>query len=166
MVRLVLSGVLLVCCSNAFAQQIIFSTKNGPIGRIAQRITGDFYTHTAIVLPDAQGRQWVYEQDWPRAKKVPLSKYGKRRTINDVYSLPLSGSQVAAMRSHAESRLGEPYRLRAYFRPGARSNGTWCSNYVGQVLNAGGYNISRQGMHEPENLRQQISPQFQYRYYR
>jgi len=161
MLKYILLLTIWLLPSIASGQYIILSTKQGPIGRIAQRITGDYYTHSALVLDGV-----VYEQDWPRARKTSLSTYGKRRTVNDVYYLPMTRQQIDLAKRAAESRLGEPYRLRAYFRPGARSNGTWCSNFTGQVLNSAGYNLTPAQMHEPENLRRQLNPQFQYRYYR
>jgi hypothetical protein len=144
----------------SYSQQLIFSTKNGPIGRIAQRMTGDYYTHSAIVL-----NGYVYEQDWPRAKRTSLSEYGKRRTINDVYNISLSQGQVSAMQRYAETRMGERYRLKNYLFPRSRkTNGTWCSPFVGQVLNSGGYQLHSSQMHEPENLRQSLPLTFSHRY--
>lgn len=155
--------LLLLCLfvgNLSYGQQIILSTKNGPVGRIAQRMTGDYYTHSAIVL-----NGYVYEQDWPRAKRTPLSEYGKRRTINDIYNLPQGN--VAAMQRYAESRMGERYRLRNYLFPRSRkTNGTWCSPFVGQVLNKGGYNLSPSQMYEPENLRQSLPLNFSHRFAR
>ena len=159
--RYILFVLTCLFCSVCSGQYIILSTKQGPVGRVARNITGDFYTHSVIVLDG-----WVYEQDWPRSRKTPLAFYGKKRTINDIYLLPLTRQQVHLMKQYAESRLGEPYRLRGYFRPGARTNGTWCSNFVGQILNTGGYQLTPSQMREPENLRQQLNPQFRYRYRR
>ena len=152
--------LLSLLCSTCYSQQIILSTKNGPIGRIAQRMTGDYYTHSAIVL-----NGYVYEQDWPRAKRTPLGEYGKRRTINDVYNIPLSQEQTRVMQRYAESRMGERYRLKNYLFPRSRkTNGTWCSPFVGQVLNSGGYRLQPSQMYEPENLRQSLPLNFSHRY--
>ncbi|MEM1224592.1 MAG: hypothetical protein AAGJ40_02785 [Planctomycetota bacterium] len=140
---------------------VILSSKKGLIGRIAQRVTGgDQYTHAAIVLDG-----YVYESDWPRAKRTPVNQYGKWRSTNDFYvpSQPLSRGQVSAMRSKAQSMLGTRYDLRNYFRPGsARNAGTWCSPYVGKVLGAGGVTLSSHQMHEPQNLKQAIGHRYRF----
>lgn len=155
--------VLIFCfVQDAYSQQIVLSNKRGIVGRVAQRITGDYYTHSAIVL-----NGYVYESDWPRVKKTPVWAYGKRGSTNDYYNLNLSQQQINQMQAYAESRIGEPYRLRNYFRPGSRPTyGTWCSPFVGQVLNSGGYNLSRQQMFEPQNLYNTLRPRFSRRQYR
>jgi hypothetical protein len=137
---------------------IIMSSKKGLVGRIAKRLTGgDQYTHSAIVFDG-----YAYESDWPRAKRTPVGSYGKRGTTND-YFIPTGPVSVDAMRAKANSMLGQPYRLRNYFRPGSpKVHGTWCSPYVGQVLNAGGYQLSPQQYHEPQSLLQAVSPNFRY----
>ncbi|MEW3709422.1 hypothetical protein QOZ51_30145, partial [Pseudomonas aeruginosa] len=87
---------------------------------------GDHYTHVGIVIDG-----YVYESDWPRAKKTPVSQYGKRGSTNDYYA-PARSLDVDAMRKKAESMLGTRYSLRSYFRPDRKSNGTWCSPFSGQ----------------------------------
>lgn len=135
---------------------------NTVVGRVAKRITGgDKYTHVGIVL-----NGYVYEADWPRVKKTPVSGYkSNRRRVNvDVYapSRPFSQAEVQAMVNHAEGKLGQKYGLRSYFRPGAKANGTWCSPYVKDVLNASGrYNLSNGDGHEPQNLLGAINSDYQ-----
>ena len=131
---------------------IVMSYKNGLVGRIARRITGgDKFTHVGVVI-DGQ----VIDSDFPRVHSTPVSRYGKRRTVNYYYvpTVPYNSLEVSRMRSHATSRIGEPYRLRNYFFPNSSpTNGTWCSPFAGQVLNASGrYNLSRSQYHEPQNL--------------
>ena len=140
---------------------LIFQSKKGLIGNIAKRMTkGDRYTHVAIVIDNQ-----VWESDWPRAKRSPISNYGKRRSTNDYYIPinPLSSSSISAMRKKAQSLIGKPYRLRNYLRPNSpRTQGTWCSPFVGQILNAGGYSLSSQEYHEPQNLLHTIQPNYQF----
>jgi len=138
---------------------LVFSNKKSLVGRVARRITGgDQYTHVGIVLDG-----YVYESDWPKAKRTPVSQYGKRRTTNDYY-VPLVPVDTTAMRAKADSMVGQPYRLRNYFRPGSRQvNGTWCSPFVGQVLNAGGYSLSASQYHEPQNILNATGESFHFR---
>ena len=50
---------------------LVFSSKKGLIGRVAKRITGgDQYTHVGIIIDG-----YIYEQDFPKSKKTPLSYY-------------------------------------------------------------------------------------------
>lgn len=130
---------------------LVFSSKRGIVGRVAKRITGgDQYTHVGIIFGN-----YVYESDWPRAKRTPVSSYGKRGSTNDYYvpASPIGPQQLNAMRAKAQSMLGQPYRLRGYFRPSTRpTDGTWCSPFVGYVLNAGGSSLSASDRHEPQTL--------------
>ena len=130
---------------------IILSSKKGLIGRVAKRITGgDQYTHSQIILG---GR--VYESDWPRAKVGPIGHY-KRGTTNDYYVpvVPFTTQEVAQMKTKAQSMVGKRYDLRNYRNPSSRrTDGTWCSPFVGQVLNASGrFNLSFNDYYEPQNL--------------
>jgi hypothetical protein len=132
---------------------LVFSSKKGLIGRVAKRITGgDQYTHVGIIIDG-----YIYEQDFPKSKKTPLSYYRyKPRSTNDFYvpATPFSQDEVAKMKMYAESHLGQSYQLRNYFRPGSRkTSGNWCSPWTGKVLNSSGkFNISYSGYFEPQNL--------------
>jgi hypothetical protein len=152
--------LFILLSNNCYSQQLVLSNKQGLVGRTAQRITGDYYTHSAIEL-----NGWVYESDWPRVKKTPVWAYGKPRTTNDYYQLNLSQNEINRMQAYAESRLGEPYRLRNYFFPRSRrTNGTWCSPFVGQVLNqSNSYRINNYQSFEPQNLFNTIRPTFNHR---
>jgi len=135
---------------------VVFSYKNGLVGRIAKRITGgDQYTHVGVVINNK-----VYESDWPRTKATPVNQYGKRRTTNDYYVplTPYSGQEVQNMRAYADSQIGTPYRLRNYFHPNTKkTNGTWCSPFVGRILNRSGrFNLSEQNYHEPQNIKNNL----------
>ena len=139
---------------------IVLSNKRGLVGMIARRITGgDQYTHSGIVLNNR-----VYESDFPRVRSTPVSRYGKRRTTNDYFvpAVPYTPHQVHAMRDVAQSRLGQPYRLRSYFNPSVVTpSGTWCSPYVGQVLNASGrFGLSSYDMHEPQNILNRVGDSY------
>ena len=142
--------------NSVFAQYpdgtLIFSSKNGPVGRIAKRITGgDQYTHIAIVIDNI-----VYESDWPRAKATHVSRYGKPRTTNDYYipNNAYSTKEVKAMLNNAKANLGKPYRLKNYIYPNSRpTNGTWCSPYTSNVLESSGrYMFTQHDRYEPQNL--------------
>lgn len=140
---------------------LVFSSKRGPIGRIAQRITGgDQYTHVGVVIDG-----YVYESDWPRSKRTPVAQYGKARTTNDYYTpaQPLSPQTIDAMRAQANATLGQPYRLRGYFNPArTHADGTWCSPYAGRVLQAGGVQLSTSDYHEPQNLLGRVRDQYRF----
>lgn len=162
--RLLLLALLLLLGSTAVGHwpdgTLVFSSKKGIVGNVAKRLTGgDQYTHVAIVF-DGQ----IYESDFPRAKRTPVVRWGKRGSTNDFYvpRVPLDEREVAAMKSKATGMLGTPYRLRAYFRPGARSSGTWCSPYVGRVLSAGGRHLTARDYHEPQTLLSRIGHGYQF----
>ena len=159
--RVLLLFILLCLASTASAQYpdgtLVFSSKQGLVGNVAKRITGgDQYTHVGIVIDGL-----VYESDWPRARAIPVSSYGKPRTTNDFYvpEIPYSDQEVAQMRSEARANLGKPYRLRNYFRPGTKqTDGTWCSPYSADVVRASGrFQISSYDGYEPQNLLRKVS---------
>lgn len=171
----VLSLLLLFCASEAYSQHrgpgcgsgwrpkakvstglpngtLIFYESETIIGKAAKVITeGDRFTHVAIVIDGL-----IYEADFPRVKKSSRVGYGKPKSTMYFYAprKPFTGDSLSRMRAHAERRLGEPYRLYNYFQPHApRVYGTWCSRYVGDVLNASGrYKISKWVSHEPQDL--------------
>lgn len=160
--------LFLLLSSTCQAQQLVMSSKDGLVGDVAKNIVErrsgyrPQYTHSAIEL-----NGWVYEMDYPVAKKTPVQYYGKPRTTNDYYQLNLSQDQINRMQAYAESRLGEPYRLRNYFHPNSRKiYGTWCSPFVGEVLNSGGYNLTRDQVGEPQKLYNTLKPRFLRRTYR
>jgi len=157
--------IAFLCAQESQAQYpdgtVILSSKKGLVGRIARRITGgDQYTHSAIVL---NGK--VYESDWPRAKIGRIGAH-KRRTTNDYYIpvVPYTPYESAAMIQKANSMVGQPYQLRNYWRPGSRpTEGTWCSPFVGRVLNASGrHNLTFHDYYEPQNVLQAVGSQYQY----
>lgn len=130
---------------------LALSNSRGLVGRIARNITGQHYTHVGVVIDN-----YVYEQDWPRAKKTHVSKYGKRLWTTDYYipTQPYTTQQVNAMRATAVSRLGEPYRLKGFWdKSSAGTTGQWCSPYAAHVLNASGrYSLNSHDAHTPGNL--------------
>lgn len=150
--------VLLMMQGTAIAQDIVFSSKASLVGRIANRITGgDQYTHVGIVIDG-----YVYEADWPRVRKVPVVRYGKRFTTNDYYSLGLTPAEKAIIKRAMERRLGEPYRLKNYFYPQLRkTRGTWCSPFAGTSLNqVGRFQLSPSQYYEPQDLFNATQPEF------
>lgn len=135
---------------------VMSSKPNTLVGNVAKRLTGgDQYTHAAIVLDNQ-----VYELDWPRARRTPATTYGRPKAIYHYYSpvVPYAPSQVAAMRSSLNSRLGQRYQLRNYLRPGSRAtSGSWCSPFVAETLNASGrYRINASVGREPQSLLQSV----------
>jgi hypothetical protein len=160
MTRCFVFMVLLLGCGLSQAQEsgtIVLSSKTGLVGRIAKRISGgDHYTHVGIVIDG-----YVYESDWPRAKKTPVSQYGKRGSTNDYYA-PTKSLDVDTMRQKAESMLGTRYSLRSYFHPDRKSNGTWCSPFSGEVLNAGGCNLTPAQYHEPQNIYETLRSEYNF----
>ena len=157
--------LLCLICSESFAQYpdgtLILSSKKGLIGRVAKRMTcGDQYTHIAIIID-----QHVYEQDFPRSKATPLRFYKyKRRSTNDFYIpiTPFTHEQTVRMKRYADAHLGEPYQLRNYLNPRSRkTRGTWCSTWVGRVLNSSGrFDVSRTQSFEPQNLLDTVRPYY------
>lgn len=140
---------------------IVMSNKpNTLVGRIAKRIAGgDHYTHIGVVIDG-----YVYESDWPRAKRTPVGQYGNRRTVNDYY-VPTVPLNVEAMRAKANSMVGQRYQLRNYLNPNSpKTQGTWCSPFAGQILNAGGYNLTPSQYYEPQNIINAVRSQYQFRH--
>ena len=131
---------------------LVFSGSNGFIGRQAERVTGDLYTHVGIVL---DGK--IYEAVPPAVTRSNWPPKVSSVAFADVY-YPVkqySGAQAQVMTAYAGSQLGVPYRLYNYFHPnGPRINGTWCSRFAGDVLvTSGRYVLTEQQKSEPENLR-------------
>lgn len=156
MFRLSLCLAAALCCGQAVGQTypdgtLALSSSRGLIGRIAQRITGQHYTHVGVVIDG-----YVYDQDWPRAHRTPVSRYVKRGWTTDYYvpARPYSAGEVAAMRTAAQSRLGEPYRLRGFWdRSSPGTSGQWCSPYAAHVLNASGrHRLGSHAAWSPGNL--------------
>lgn len=160
MIRLAIILALAIA-STASAQlpdgTLVFSSKpNTVIGNVAKRMAARAqgykatHTHVGIVLG---GR--VYHSDYPRVATYALGvqKLGEVTS----YHLPsrqYTPSQVAAMTHYAQSQIGRPYRLRGFIR---RDGGEgWCSTFVGQVLNRGGHNITKQQRFTPDNLQRAI----------
>jgi hypothetical protein len=165
-VRFLILAALLVFAGNASAQSypdgtLALSSSRGLIGRIAQRITGQRYTHVGVVIGG-----YVYDHDFPRAHRTPVARYVKRGWTTDYYTpaTPYTPGQVAAMRSAAHARLGERYELRHFWNHTATgTSGQWCSPYAGHVLNASGrYHLSAQQVHTPGNLHTAVGPGYRF----
>lgn len=154
--------LLLACvCVPAFAQYpdgtLVYSSKpNTIIGNVAKRWAARAqgyratHTHVGIVLG---GR--VYHADYPRVEAKPIGsrKHGEAVT----YQLPsrnYTAQQVQSMRSYAQSQIGQPYRLRGFIRRDGSEG--WCSTFVGQVLDRGGHNITKQQRFTPDNLQRAV----------
>ena len=150
----VLLATLVFSTSHCYAEPdgtVLMMYCDCTVGRIAQRITHDRYTHAAIVL-----KGFVYEADYPVVKRTPLRKYQRPRA--HIYAFvprhSFTTAEVSGMVQYAESHLGQRYGLRSYFHPNAPSHGrTWCSLYVEEVLNhSGRYHLTRAQGFEPQNL--------------
>lgn len=166
MYKLILFISLIASTNTVYAQYpdgtLVLSSKKGLVGRIAKRVTGgDQYTHIGIIIDNK-----LYESDWPRAKVGPITH--KLRTTNDYYypNTPYTAIEIDAMRNKAKSLVGRPYNLRNYRIPGSKKTyGTWCSPFVGQVLNASGrYNLSSHDYYEPQNVINNITNDYNLRY--
>lgn len=156
--------IFIFLVSHAYAQYppstIGFANKpNTIVGTIASRLTGNERRTHAVYI---DGRT-VFESDWPRAKATDIGHAFKRGTFTDIY-VPINPNyDTASMRRQAVSMIGQPYRLRNFLHPRSRPvNGSWCSPFVGRVLNAGGYNLSPQQYHTPERLLNAVRHNYRY----
>lgn len=159
---------LIILCVPCNAQQsypdgtVVYSNSISRIGRIANRLTGDHYTHIGIVLDNK-----VYEADWPRICKGPVEEAGKAKSTNDYFvpKKPFTKEEIAKMKKYAEEQIGKPYQLRNYFWPRTRpTKGTWCSVYAGMVLNASGrYDMDKKTIFEPQRIFEKIKNDFEFR---
>jgi hypothetical protein len=132
---------------------IVFSSKPGTvIGNVAKRLASNAqgfrasYTHVGIVFGNR-----VYHSDFPRVHSFPLGHHKRGEAVT--YQLPTSSytpQQIAAMKAYAQSQIGQPYRLRGFLRRDGSEG--WCSTFVGQVLNRGGHQITKQQRFTPDNL--------------
>jgi len=159
MIRLTL--ILSLLATTASAQlpdgTLVFSSKPGTvIGNVAQQMATQaqgysaHHTHVGIILG---GR--VYHSDYPRVHSYAVGHSKPGELVS--YQLPTRNytpQQIAAMRSYAQSQLGQPYRLRGFLRRDGSEG--WCSTFVGQVLNRGGHSISATERFTPDNLRRAI----------
>ncbi len=121
------------------------------VGRVAQRITHDRYTHAAIVL-----RGEVYEATVPRVKKRVFVGYHHPKAHVFAYlpSRPFSAEEIDRMIQYAELHIGQPYGLKNYFWQNSEPDGrTWCCEFVRDVLNSSGrYHLSYGQGFEPQTL--------------
>jgi hypothetical protein len=132
---------------------LVFSSKpNTVIGNVAKRMASRAqgfsarHTHVGIVFG---GR--VYHSDFPRVHSFPVGHHKRGESVT--YQLPTRNytpQQIAAMRSYAQSQVGQPYRLRGFLRRDGSEG--WCSTFVGQVLNRGGHSINKRDRFTPDNL--------------
>lgn len=137
---------------------LVFSSKPGTvIGNVAKRMAARAQgfpakaTHVGIVLG---GR--VYHCDFPRVTSFPVGVTKRGEVAR--YQLPArqyTAAQVAAMTLYAQSQIGKPYKLRGFLRRDGSEG--WCSTFVGNVLNHGGHNITKQQRFTPDNLQRAVS---------
>lgn len=161
-IALIASLVVLSTPSVCLAVQdgtVLMMYADNVVGRVANRITHDKYTHTAIVLGGV-----VYEATVPTVKKSPFAGYHGRTEHIFAYvpNRPFSADEVARMKQYAESHIGQRYGLKNYFWKNSRPDGrTWCSEYVRDVLNSSQrYQLSYGQGFEPQTLLNTIGGQY------
>jgi hypothetical protein len=125
-------------------------------------------THAAIVLYNGHD-PFVYEAVPPRVHKVPLAEYRKlmeeklresRRPMAWYVMQPMdryTSNQLATMKVHAESQLGRPYMLRGWWK-GHEVRGVFCSELVGDIIEASGKIESGHIRESPGSLHDKLLP--------
>ena len=120
---------------------IIF--ENGRLSRPIARNTGSYMSHCAIYLDG-----WVYESTSPVARKLPWDEYKKfiytRKQIVRrlrihylIPATPFTKKELKKMKEYAMGQMGRPYRMRNWWQD-RDSEGTHCSQFAGEVLEASG----------------------------
>ena len=155
MIRLVL--ILSLFASTACAQfpdgTLVFSAKPGTIiGNVAMGMASNAqgsasrFTHVGIIL---NNRVYHADYPWVSTRKIGSLKLGERA----IYVVPTRAYSVKEsnrMLAYAVSQIGKRYRLKGFIR----CDGTegWCSPFVKNVLNAGGYRLTYRDGFTPDNL--------------
>lgn len=162
-----LTLVLAIITTTASAQYpdgtLVMSSKPGTIiGNVAQRMATraqgyrSQYTHVGVVI---QGR--IYHSDFPRVGSIAVGAH-KRGERADYYvpTRQYTPQQVAAMKSYAQSQVGQPYRLRGFrLRNGEEG---WCSTFAGQALNRAGYNIGKSQRFTPDGVLNSVRSRYRF----
>jgi len=134
---------------NARRITIILTDQGGDIINNALGLT---WSHVLIYLDN----DWIYEATWPRVRKThPWSgKALAKATKIEHFELFVTAQQWKGMIEYAESQLGKRYNFWGYFFPRwyNRTNGVYCSQFVCQVLRAGGLNIPIGAGYSPDKL--------------
>jgi hypothetical protein len=165
--KLIITLILAIITTTASAQYpdgtLVLSSKPGTIiGNVAQRMASraqgyrSKYTHIGVVI---EGR--IYHSDYPRVASIAVGAH-KRGERADYYApaTPYTPQQVAAMKSYAQSQIGQPYRLRGFrLRNGEEG---WCSTFAGQVLNRGGYNIGKSQRFTPDGVLNSVRSRYRF----
>lgn len=127
---------------------IVFTDQDGPI---ANEVLGLRWTHVLIQF----GNGLYYEATWP---KVCTSK-GFKHTDHIRVKLVVSEQSYRAMQKYANKRLGVRYNFLGYFFPNlyGRTKGVYCSQFVCNVLRAGGIQIPKLAGYSPDTLLQEIN---------
>ena len=131
---------------------LLFSKTNLLPGRIAAKfIAPGNFQHVGIIFDG-----YVYESVWPRAKRstvkramLPGWSYWAIEPVT-----PYTTKELRQMRQEACDNLGKPYRVKNFLWPRTKETyGTWCSQYVREVLNASGrYQFTWNHGWEPQGL--------------
>jgi len=129
---------------------------------VVEKATNSPITHVAIAFNES-GTTYVYQATLPRVKKTTLDEYFdhikklKRRGWIRIKvwvaqpNKPYTKEEIAAMKSYADSQLGEKYSVKSY--TGKQSNGIHCSEYVTKSLTfSNRYTASSPGSVSPKSL--------------
>lgn len=141
---LVVLGCIVASNLKAEEVEVVFTDQGGPI--VNQRL-GLKWTHALIRF---EGDAFYYEATWPRVRRSPAFK----SVDSYVFTLEASEAEVAKMKAYADSRLGLKYNFWGYFFPSlyGRTRGVYCSQYVNNILRAGGVPLTFWAGYDPDRL--------------
>ena len=107
------------------------------------------WSHVLIHLNET-----IYEATWPRVKCGDAEGYKYKHTRKLILELNYEPWRVKKMVEFAESQVGRNYSFLGYFFPRFynKTRGVYCSQYVCQVLRAGGVAIPIGSGHSPDKL--------------
>lgn len=128
--------------------RVVFTDQGGELINKALGLT---WTHALIQF---DGDAFYYEATWPR---VCRSKDLKGHS-HKVFTLKATTAEVAKMKAYAKERIGVPYNFWGYFFPVfyGQTRGIYCSQYVNDILRAGGVPLTFGAGHCPDSLLEQL----------
>lgn len=136
------------------------TTPKGPVEKIASQWSGDL-GHSAIIFDN-----FVYEATWPRVKRTPLKEWIGNYQYKNGRSFfvmkpkkPFSAWQIDKMKKFADSELGRRYMARGLWQD-RETKGTFCSQYVSEVLEQAGFLKSAHHRETPQSLYLEVSDKY------
>jgi hypothetical protein len=141
---LVVLGCIVSANLKAEEVEVVFTDQGG---ELINEVLGLTWTHALIRFP---GEARYYEATWPRVCRSKALKGHSHK----VFILEANAAEVAKMKAYADSRLGVRYNFWGYFFPVlyGQTRGVYCSQYVNNILRAGGVPLRFGDGYDPDCL--------------